>query len=167
MSHTLFTNRECRADSKIQENFHLFVSNQSCRCIFLAAARDNGFARMLEQYSSNEHIKSKVVLVHPGYVIPEIAELNYQAVEWPSVFMHMFMPPELRIKMRRTSERKNAEAEQRDLAINKYITKEAFRSLSVEETGFARPRFVTRSSSWRPGLDLETIRDEGLFDEVD
>lgn len=81
-----------RADSKIQETAHLFIANASCHAIFLAAATDNGFARMLEQYAYDEAARQKIVLVHPGHIVREISALGFEAVEWPSVFQKTSLP---------------------------------------------------------------------------
>ncbi|KIX93551.1 uncharacterized protein Z520_10729 [Fonsecaea multimorphosa CBS 102226] len=81
-----------RADDKIRENFHLFLSTPNCRAIFVAACLDNGFARMLEQYSDHPVARQKIVLVSPGYVAIEIQKLGLKTVEWPSVFAVQTMP---------------------------------------------------------------------------
>lgn len=70
------------------ETVHLFIGNPHCHTIFFAAASDNSFARLLEQYAYNENVKKKIILVHTGYVAREIEELRYTAVEWPNVFAH-------------------------------------------------------------------------------
>lgn len=121
---------------------------------------------MLEQYSTDDQLKKKVVLVHPGYVIPEIADLGYNAVEWSSVFTSMRMPGDAKAKLRRVTERQKVEGEQMALAVNKCITQGAFPNLTGNASP-KRPQFVTRSSSWRPGMEPEVVRDEGLFEEVD
>jgi len=97
-----------RADSKIQGTLpispigctltilaataHLFIGNPHCHTIFLAAASDNSFARLLEQYAYNEAAKKKIILIHTGYVAREIEKLGYPAVEWPNVFAHRVDP---------------------------------------------------------------------------
>ncbi|EXJ69137.1 uncharacterized protein A1O5_08072 [Cladophialophora psammophila CBS 110553] len=81
-----------RADDKIRENFHLYLSTPNCHAIFVAACLDNGFARMLEQYSDHPVARQKIVLVSPGYVAFEIQKLALKVVEWPSVFAARTMP---------------------------------------------------------------------------
>lgn len=90
-----------RVDSKIQETVHLFLANSSCQRIFLAAATDNGFARLLEQYAYDDILRNKIILVHPGFVIREIETLGFPAMEWPSVFQKKCVPPESRAKAQR------------------------------------------------------------------
>jgi len=80
------------SNNKLAETFHLFISNPHCSTIFLAAAKDNGFARLLEQYACIEAARAKVVIIHDGYIIHEICELGFPAVEWPSVFARSSMP---------------------------------------------------------------------------
>lgn len=74
-----------RADVKIKENFHLFLSNPYCEHLFLATCTDNGFARMLEPYRYND-VRDKITMVRAGYVCREIANLNLSSVAWPDVF---------------------------------------------------------------------------------
>ncbi|OQV09163.1 hypothetical protein CLAIMM_13323 [Cladophialophora immunda] len=81
-----------RVDDKIRENFHLYLSTPNCHAIFLAACLDNGFARMLEQYSDHPMARQKIVLVSPGYVALEIQKLALNVVEWPNVFAVRTMP---------------------------------------------------------------------------
>lgn len=108
------------------EMFHLFIANPLCQTIFLAAATDNGFARLLEQYACIEAAKEKVVLVHPGYVIREIASLQYEAVEWPSVFKNQSMPVAAQGKLIALNEAKEKERLKKEIFALRIIRQQAF-----------------------------------------
>ncbi|KAL2417858.1 hypothetical protein ABEF95_002185 [Exophiala dermatitidis] len=84
-----------RADDKIRENFHLYLSTPNCHAIFLAACLDNGFARMLEQYSNDPLAYQKIVLVTPGYMALEVQKLGFKQVMWSNVFATKAMPKEM------------------------------------------------------------------------
>ncbi|KIW66436.1 hypothetical protein PV04_05771 [Phialophora macrospora] len=90
-----------RADDKIRENFHLFLSTPNCHALFVAACLDNGFARMLEQYSDHPLARRKIVLVSPGYVALEIQRLCLEEIEWPNVFAKRVPPPDVAVKYAR------------------------------------------------------------------
>ncbi|KIW80972.1 hypothetical protein Z517_03995 [Fonsecaea pedrosoi CBS 271.37] len=94
-----------RADDKIRENFHLYLSTPNCHAIFVAACLDNGFARMLEQYSDHPVARQKIVLVSPGYVANEIQKLALKVVEWPSVFAVRSMPASAVVKHKKGTQK--------------------------------------------------------------
>jgi hypothetical protein len=73
-------------DLIIAENFNLYLSTPNCHAIFLAACLDNGFARMLEQYTDHPTAHDKIVLVSPGHVAIEIFRLQFKTVVWTNVF---------------------------------------------------------------------------------
>ncbi|KAI1614987.1 hypothetical protein EDD37DRAFT_630219 [Exophiala viscosa] len=75
-----------RADDKIRENFHLFLSTPNCHAVFVAACTDAGFARMLEQYADHPIAYEKIVLVTPGFATLEIEKLQFKQTVWPNVF---------------------------------------------------------------------------------
>jgi hypothetical protein len=50
---------------------------------------------MLEQYSDQPRPYEKIVLVTPGYVVPDIQKLGFRQVAWPSVFATLNMPKNL------------------------------------------------------------------------
>ncbi|KIV86976.1 hypothetical protein PV11_02549 [Exophiala sideris] len=75
-----------RADDKIRENFHLFLSTPNCHAVFVAACTDAGFARMLEQYADHPVAYEKIVLVTPGFATLEIEKLQFKQTVWPNVF---------------------------------------------------------------------------------
>ncbi len=80
-----------RADSKIRQNFELFVSNPYCSAVFLAVCYDNGFVRMLEPYQSMcMPLRNKIVLVRAGQTAPEFAKLPFEFVEFPTVFREQY-----------------------------------------------------------------------------
>ncbi|KAJ9496711.1 hypothetical protein H2202_007785 [Exophiala xenobiotica] len=87
-----------RADDKIRENFHLFLSTPNCHAVFVAACTDNGFARMLEQYGDHPFANQKIILVSPGYTALEFERFHFKHVEWPTVFAARTMPRETAIK---------------------------------------------------------------------
>ncbi|KAK5087178.1 hypothetical protein LTR05_004349 [Lithohypha guttulata] len=156
-----------RADSKIQETFHLFIANPHCHTIFLAAAVDNGFARLLEQYASVDAAKQKVVLVHPGYLIHETAELNYQAVEWPSVFQHRLMPMDAQTKFAHQQQLRNKDMQVQKAAASRAITQGVFGISSVDMIESSNIYTGARKLGWRPSRVIEGVRDEGLVEEID
>lgn len=80
------------------ENFHLFLSTPNCHAIFVAACLDNGFARMLEQYSNHTLARQKIVLVSPGYMAIEIQKLGLTETQWPTVFAHRNPPAQVAAK---------------------------------------------------------------------
>ncbi|KIX02225.1 uncharacterized protein Z518_08164 [Rhinocladiella mackenziei CBS 650.93] len=87
-----------RADDKIRENFHLYLSTPNCHAIFVAACLDNGFARMLEQYNDHPVAWAKIVLVSPGFLALEIQKLKFRQVLWPSVFSVRTVPKDIAIR---------------------------------------------------------------------
>ncbi|KAK5044738.1 hypothetical protein LTR84_010512 [Exophiala bonariae] len=87
-----------RVDDKIREHFHLFLSHPNCYAIFLAACKDNGFARMLEPYVDHPSIREKIILVSPGFKAPEIAGLPFTTIVWPSIFKTEVAPRDISIK---------------------------------------------------------------------
>lgn len=83
------------------ENFHLYLSTPNCHAVFVAACTDNGFARMLEQYTHHPEAYQKIILVSPGFMGLEIQKLNFKHTSWPSVFESKTMPPEAVLKQER------------------------------------------------------------------
>lgn len=77
----------------------MFLSNPACHAVFVAACRDNGFARMLEPYRYHQGARHKIKLIGSGYVGKEIAELGFETVDWDSVFERKQPPIEIRNKM--------------------------------------------------------------------
>lgn len=126
-----------RADEKIRENFHLLISNPLCHAIFLAAATDNGFARMLSPYQYNREAYDKVILVSPGYVEGEIANLGFRDVTWPSVFQNRSPSPSRRGVSRCNEKEKKLAQEmvRKQMAVD---TQQIKRVASVEGTDEGR-----------------------------
>jgi hypothetical protein len=87
------------------ENFHLFLSTPNCHAIFVAACLDNGFARMLEQYSDHALAREKIVLVSPGFMAFEIQNLGLREVQWPRVFAQRTATPEVLLKQKKHDKR--------------------------------------------------------------
>ncbi|KIW12134.1 hypothetical protein PV08_09409 [Exophiala spinifera] len=98
-----------RADDKIRENFHLFLSTPNCHAVFVAACTDNGFVRMLEQYADHPFAWQKIVLVSPGYVASEFQRFNFKSVTWPSIFDSARMPHEMAMKLDQALRRKKVQ----------------------------------------------------------
>lgn len=85
-------------NARYLENFHLYLSTPNCHAVFVAACLDNGFARMLEQYSNHPLAHEKIVLVTPGYMGLEIQRLGFKQVTWSNVFATMAMSKDLAMK---------------------------------------------------------------------
>lgn len=170
-----------RADSKIQgtlpitsirrtlttfaETVHLFIGNPHCHTIFFAAASDNSFARLLEQYTYNEAAKRKIILVHTGYVAREIEELRYRAVEWPNIFAHRVDSVAV------TNAKRQANLKEQE---KKKMARDA--TLAIFEGVFGLKRIGYMSLNTMCGLrtavagsyaETETSRNEGVIEELD
>lgn len=95
-THPLFDFLDCgsgkeRADTKIRQNFELFVDNPYCRAVFLAVCYDGGFVRMLEPYQHSEDALNKIVLVKAGQVAPGFLSVpRFQFTEFSSVFHKLY-----------------------------------------------------------------------------
>ena len=95
-THPLFDFLDCgsgkeRADTKIRQNFELFIDNPYCRAVFLAVCYDGGFVRMLEPYQHSEDALNKIVLVKAGQVAPAFLSVpRFQFTEFPSVFQELY-----------------------------------------------------------------------------
>lgn len=170
-----------RADSKMQgisrrlanefiltimaETVHLFVSNPYCHAIFFAGASDNGFARLLEQYAYNESAKKKIILIHPGHVAREIAELGFTAVEWPKVFAHYVDSLALSKAKREATVR-----EQEKRMMVQYATEAVFKgAFGLGKFGLKSPNVMygLRTDSMAPETGKKTFRDEGVIEDID
>ncbi|EXJ92203.1 hypothetical protein A1O3_00753 [Capronia epimyces CBS 606.96] len=129
-----------RADDKIRENFHLYLSTPNCHAVFVAACLDNGFARMLEQYSNHAVAYRKIILVTPGYMGLEIQRLGFKQVMWSSVFATMTMSKNMAIKYEKGLQRQ--------------------RSLSVLTTGTKRAANKGKGAKGRAsgGADFDVVR---------
>jgi hypothetical protein len=94
-THPLFDFLDCgrgreRADSKIKQNFELFIDNPYCRAMFLAVCYDGGFVRMLEPYQYSEDAVSKIVLIKAGQVAPAFTSVPlFKFTEFKSVFQEL------------------------------------------------------------------------------
>lgn len=58
---------------------------------------------MLEPYVDHPSIREKIILVSSGYKAPEIAELPFNTVIWPTVFRLTRAPKEVMIKIARNA----------------------------------------------------------------
>jgi hypothetical protein len=95
-THPLFDFLDCgsgkeRADTKIRQNFELFIDNPYCRAMFLAVCYDGGFVRMLEPYQHSEDALNKIVLIKAGQVAPGFQSVPlFKFTEFASVFMELY-----------------------------------------------------------------------------
>jgi hypothetical protein len=95
-THPLFDFLDCgsgkeRADSKIKQNFELFIDNPHCHAMFLAVCYDGGFVRMLEPIQHSDDAMTKVVLVKAGQVAPGFASVPlFKFTEFKSVFRELY-----------------------------------------------------------------------------
>ena len=95
-THPLFDFLDCgsgreRADSKIKQNFELFIDNPYCRAMFLAVCYDGGFVRMLEPYQYSDDAVTKVVLIKAGQVAPGFTSVPlFKFTEFKSVFRELY-----------------------------------------------------------------------------
>jgi hypothetical protein len=95
-THPLFDFLDCgsgreRADSKIKQNFELFIDNPYCRAMFLAVCYDGGFVRMLEPYQHSDDAVTKVVLIKAGQVAPGFTSVPlFRFTEFKSVFREQY-----------------------------------------------------------------------------
>jgi hypothetical protein len=95
-THPLFDFLDCgsgreRADSKIKQNFELFIDNPYCRAMFLAVCYDGGFVRMLEPYQYSDDAMTKVVLIKAGQVAPGFMSVPlFKFTEFKSVFQELY-----------------------------------------------------------------------------
>ena len=99
---------------------HLFIANEQCHAIFLAAVTDHGFARLLEQYACVPAAKRKIILVDPGFISYEIANLQYQSVGWPSVFRQRHVEAVSRVKGKYLERRRKSD----NVILNKMAARE-------------------------------------------
>ena len=144
---------------------HLFINNPSCHSIFFAAASDNSFARLLEQYAYNESAKKKIMLIHHGYVAREIAELGFTAVEWPKVFAHHVDSL--------TASKTKREASVRELE-KKIMAQNATEAIFRGAFGLGKFDFKSLNMTYRVRRDVTMsnasdgkTRDEGVIEDVD
>jgi len=139
-----------RADDKIRENFHLYLSTPNCHAIFVAACLDNGFARMLEQYSDHPKARQKIVLVSPGYVAIEIQRLGFNEVQWPQVFSIRTPPPEQAAKYE-----KEKKIQTQRLRAQRSVSESA---LSVKSTPpDVLPRLLDMVDTWNPNAAMSKV----------
>ncbi|PVI02961.1 hypothetical protein DM02DRAFT_558973 [Periconia macrospinosa] len=75
-----------RADDKIIETFKLFINDLHCRQIFFGCSHDNGFARTLEEYMTEDGYLSKVTLLEGVPFEKELLALPYRTKKFPGIF---------------------------------------------------------------------------------
>jgi hypothetical protein len=95
-THPLFDFLDCgsgkeRADTKIRQNFELFIDNPYCRAMLLAVCYDGGFVRMLEPYQHSEDALNKICLIKAGQVAPGFLSVpRFKFTEFTSVFHELY-----------------------------------------------------------------------------
>lgn len=136
-----------------------------CHKIFFAAATDNGFARLLEQYACNRTARGKTILVHPGHMGREVEQLNFAAIEWPSVFRRLNMPPAAKVKSEAEALRGEKVANERRLAAVKMV-RDIF-GLQYFKLPRSYVRLVKPRGEYSPFLGTKYLRNEGTIEELD
>ncbi|KAH7139137.1 hypothetical protein B0J11DRAFT_516140 [Dendryphion nanum] len=74
-----------RADKKIIESFKLYLDDFSCRKIFFGCSHDNGYARVLEDYTDDLSI-SRVTLIGGVPFEKELIPLPFQKMVLSNIF---------------------------------------------------------------------------------
>ncbi|KAK4541043.1 hypothetical protein LTR36_008412 [Oleoguttula mirabilis] len=74
-----------RADGKIAETFKLYLYDYHCRQILFGCSHDNGYARLLEQYTDAEPLR-RVTLLEGTPFEKELAILPFPTVKLGSIF---------------------------------------------------------------------------------
>jgi len=65
---------------------------------------------MLEPYKHHPEARKKIVLVSPGYMAREIAQLGFQETIWPSVFARLNMPKDMVLQRAQEDTRRSEQA---------------------------------------------------------
>ncbi|KAJ8117376.1 hypothetical protein OPT61_g1412 [Boeremia exigua] len=75
-----------RADEKIIENFKIFSQDYHCRRLLFGCSHDNGYARVLEEFSDKPEVVSKVILLEGVPFEKELLPLPYSTKKFSDVF---------------------------------------------------------------------------------
>ncbi|KAF2024785.1 hypothetical protein EK21DRAFT_77906 [Setomelanomma holmii] len=75
-----------RADEKIIESLKLFSQDLHCRRVLFGCSHDNGYARVLEEFSDRPEIVGKVVLLEGVPFERELIPLPYETTKFPGLF---------------------------------------------------------------------------------
>jgi hypothetical protein len=75
-----------RADGKINEMFKLYIYNYHCRQIIFGCSHDNGYARLLEQYSDDQEAIPRVSMLEGVPFEKELAVLPFQKCRLSGLF---------------------------------------------------------------------------------
>ncbi|KAF2873614.1 hypothetical protein BDV95DRAFT_348737 [Massariosphaeria phaeospora] len=75
-----------RADKKLIETFKLYAGDLHCRHMFLGCSHDNGYARTLEDYATDETYLSRVTLLQGVPFEKELLALPYKKAKFPGIF---------------------------------------------------------------------------------
>lgn len=68
------------------ENFKIFSQDYHCRKLLFGCSHDNGYARVLEEYSDKSEIVSKVILLEGVPFEKELLPLPYGTKKFPGIF---------------------------------------------------------------------------------
>ncbi|KAK4978371.1 hypothetical protein LTR66_010622 [Elasticomyces elasticus] len=74
------------ADHKLREIFKLHLYDFHCRQIFFGCSRDNGPAHILDEFSTNDEIKSRVTLLEGTPFEKKLATLQFDTTKFEGLF---------------------------------------------------------------------------------
>lgn len=75
-----------RADGKVAETFKLFLYDYHCRQILFGCSHDNGYARLLEQFTDCREAMSRVTLLEGVPFEKELAVLPFRTKKFTGIF---------------------------------------------------------------------------------
>ncbi|KAH6643112.1 hypothetical protein C7974DRAFT_117267 [Boeremia exigua] len=75
-----------RADKKIKGVFEQFVKNPTCRHIVFGACHDNGYVRLLEDFTEDQAVVERITLLHSFSVGKEFQRLPFRSMTMKSIF---------------------------------------------------------------------------------
>ncbi|KAF2797370.1 hypothetical protein K505DRAFT_143878 [Melanomma pulvis-pyrius CBS 109.77] len=75
-----------RADEKLIETFKLCAADMHCRQIFFGCSHDNGYARTLEDHSSDTSYLNRITLLQGVPFEKELLALPYKTKRFPGIF---------------------------------------------------------------------------------
>ncbi|KAF2651412.1 hypothetical protein K491DRAFT_90377 [Lophiostoma macrostomum CBS 122681] len=75
-----------RADDKIIESLKLYVGNSHCRHILFGCSHDNGYARILENYATEEVYMDQITLLEGAPFEKELRVLPFRTTKFPGLF---------------------------------------------------------------------------------
>ncbi|EMC98277.1 hypothetical protein BAUCODRAFT_419523 [Baudoinia panamericana UAMH 10762] len=75
-----------RADGKVAETFKLFLYDYHCRQILFGCSHDNGYARLLEQYTDCSQAAQRVTLLEGVPFEKELAGMPFPKLKYSGIF---------------------------------------------------------------------------------